>query len=163
MQIKKVIRGVEYTFEIPFNQEIAKTMEQSYYGYRIVSKTAGYSTQLFKVNTSEFLPKETKLIGTLIYDIDIDLITLYKYVDESVHKFIKSDSFGVNNEVISRLRAKDQILISNGKVNYKMSVRKALTVGKYMQFDKYEKQLFIPISEFKQTEIKKRKNVKKSK
>ena len=155
MQIVKVINGKEYTIEIPFNQEIGHSIAQSYVGYKIEAKTKAYSTQLYKVNTSAFLPKETKLIGTLIYDNQTDILTLYKYIDEKKHKFLKYESFGVNNEIISRLRAKDQILISNGDINFKISVRKAITVGKYMQFDKYEKQLFIPIDEFKQKEIKK--------
>ena len=33
MQIKKVIKGIEYTYEIPFNQEIAHGMAQRYDGY----------------------------------------------------------------------------------------------------------------------------------
>lgn len=155
MKVTKIINGIEYEFEIPLNQELGSSMAQSYYGYKIQAKTNGYHTELYKVNTSAFLPKETKLIGTLIYNIDIDQITLYKFVDMTKHKFIKSDSFGVNNEIISRLRPKDRIFISNGEVNYIISVRKALTVGKYLQFDKYEKQLFIPIEEFKVKDVKK--------
>ena len=155
MKITKIINGIEYEFEIPFNQEIAKSICQNYYGYKITSKTAGYTTQLFRVNTSAFLEKETKLIGTLVYDTEKDILTLYKFVDNEKHKFIKADSYGVNNEIISRLRAKDRLFISDGKINYTISIRKALTVGKYLQFDKYEKQIFIPIEEFKQ-------NVKKS-
>lgn len=157
MQITKTIRGTEYVFEIPFNQLIAKSMANSYYGYRIEDVTEAYSTKLYRVNTSEFLPKETKLIGTLIYEADIDRITLYKFVDMTKHKFEKTESFGINNEVISRLRPKDRVFISNGKQNYIISIRKALTVGKYLQFDKYEKQLFVPISEFKLSEVKKKK------
>lgn len=166
MQIVKVIRGVKYTFEVPFNQEIAQSIAQSYDGYRIEALTSAYSTQLYKVNTSAFLPKERKLIGTLVYDNEIDVLTLYKFIDEKKHKFLKYESFGVNNEIISRLRAKDQLLISNGQVNFRISVRKALVEGKYMQFDKYEKQLFIPVEAFKQNEVKKTKKktkkVKKS-
>lgn len=155
MNIKKFINGIEYEFEIPLNQELGNLMAQSYYGYRIETKTNGYHTELYKINTSAFLPKETKLIGILIYNVGIDQITLYKFVDMTKHKFIKSESFGVNNEIINRLRPKDRIFISNGECNYIISVRKALTVGKYMQFDKYEKQLFIPIKEFKIKDIKK--------
>lgn len=164
MQIVKVIKGIKYTIEVPFNQEIAHSMAQSYNGYRIEAITEAYSTKLYKVNTSAFLPKETKLIGSLVYDTETDTITLYKYVDNNIHKFLKADSYGINNEIISRLRAKDKILISDGKTNYKISVRKALSVGQYLQFDKYEKQLFIPISEFKTSEVKKRqkRKVKKS-
>lgn len=156
MQIKKVIRGVEYTFEVPFNHEIGQSIAQSYYGYKIEAETTAYSTKLFKVNTSAFLPDERKCIGTLVYDNEKDTLTLFKHVDNSIHKFLKSDSYGINNETVSRLRAKDRILIEDGKFLYSISVRKALTVGKYMQFDKYEKQLFVPISEFKQIETKKR-------
>lgn len=155
MKVIKVINGKEYEFEIPLNQELASSITQSYYGYRIEDKTSGYHTELYKVNTSAFLHKETKLIGTLVYNVNMDQITLYKFVDMTKHKFIKSDSFGVNNEIISRLRPRDRIFISNGEVNYIISVRKALTVGKYMQFDKYEKQLFIPIEEFKAKDVKK--------
>ena len=156
MQIKKVKNGITYTYEIPFNQEIAHGMAQSYDGYRIEAITQAYSTKLYKVNTSAFLPKERKLIGTLVYDCDTDTITLYKFVDNDIHKFLKADSYGINNEIISRLRAKDRIFISDGKINYIISVRKALAVGKYLQFDKYERQIFIPISEFKHVIIKKK-------
>lgn len=155
MKVTKIINGIEYEFEIPFNQEIAKSICQSYYGYKIISKTKGYSTELYKVNTSIFLENEIKLIGTLIYNTEKDILTLYKFVNNNIHKFIKSDSYGINNEIISRLRAKDQIFISDGNTNYKISVRKALTVGKYLQFDKYEKQIFIPIKEFKPKNLNK--------
>lgn len=154
MKVKKVINGIEYEFEIPFNQEIAGSICQSYYGYKITSETSGYTTKLYKVNTSAFLSKETKMIGTLIYNYENDYLTLYKHVNEDKHKFLKFESFGVNNEVISRLRANDQILISNGEIMFKISVRSALKFGKYLQFDKYEKQLFIPLDKFKQIKKK---------
>ena len=156
MQIKKVIRGIEYTFEVPFNHEIGQSIAQSYFGYKIEAETTAYATKLYKVNTSAFLPNERKCIGTLVYDNDKDTITLYKHVDNNIHKFLKSESYGINNEIVSRLRAKDRILIEDDNFFYSISVRKALTVGKYMQFDKYEKQLFVPITEFKQIETKKR-------
>lgn len=149
MKVIKTINGKDYEFEIPFNQEIANSISQLYYGYRIENKTCGYVSKLYKINTSAFLPKETKLIGTLIYNPEQDKLTLFKQVDESKHKFLKYESFGINNEIISRLRAQDSILISNGIDMYKISIRKALSVGKYLQFDKYEKQLFIGIKEFK--------------
>lgn len=154
MKVTKVINGIEYEFEIPFNQEIAGSICQSYYGYKITSETSGYTTRLYKVNTSAFLPKETKLIGTLIYNFEKDCLTLYKHVNDDTHKFLKFESYGINNEIVSRLRANDQILISNDETMLKISVRNALKVGKYMQFDKYERQLFIPLEKFK--EIKKK-------
>lgn len=154
MKITKVINGIEYEFEIPFNQEIAGSICQSYYGYKITSETSGYTTRLYKVNTSAFLPKETKLIGTLIYNFEKDCLTLYKHVNDDKHKFLEFESYGINNEIVSRLRANDQILISNGETMLKISVRNALKVGKYMQFDKYERQLFIPLDKFKQIKKK---------
>ena len=156
MKIKMVKDGIEYTYEVPFNQEIGQSIAQSYYGYRIEAETTAYSTKLYKVNTSAFLPKERKLIGTLVYDYEKDWLTLYKHVNNDINKFIKAESYGINNEIIGKMRSSDKIIIEDGKFLYSISVRKALTVGKYMQFDKYEKQLFVPISEFKQTELKKR-------
>ena len=155
MKVTQKIRGKEYEIEIPLNQVMANSMVQRYVGYRIAAITEAYSTRIYKVSTSAYLPGETKLIGTLVYDNEKDQVTLYKFVDMEKHKFIKMESFGINNEVISRMRAKDRIFISNGKINFIISVRKALSVGKYIQFDRYEKQLFIPIEEFRQKEIKK--------
>jgi len=149
MQITKEINGREYTFEVPQNHIIAKDIAKSYDGYRIEFTTDCYTSKLFMVNTSAFLPKERKLIGTLRYNPETEIVTLVKFVDDEIHKFLKMESYGINNEIIKHLRPCDQILIVAGKAKFKISVNKAIKVGQYLHFNKYELQLFIPISEFK--------------
>lgn len=150
MQITKEINGMEYTFEVPLNHIVATDIAKSYDGYRIEHNTECYISKLFKVNTSAFLPKERKLIGTLKCNPETEIITLIKYVDDDVHKFLKTEAYGINNEIIKHLRPCDKILIVAGKSKFTISVSKALKVGQYLHFSKYELQLFIPISEFKQ-------------
>ena len=149
MQIKKTIKGIEYTFEVPLNMIIAQDIAKSYDGYRIEQETNCYTSNLYKVNTSVFLPKERKLIGRLLYNPNYDYITLYKFVNDDIHKFLKSDAYGINNEIIKHLRTCDKIMIRSKDNKYTISVAKALKVGQYLHFDKYELQLFIPIKEFK--------------
>lgn len=148
MRITKKINGIEYEFEIPLNHIIAKDIARSYDGYRIEQISECYSSFLYKVNTSAFLPKERKLIGRLKYNPSTDNITLIKFVDDNIHKFLKAEAYGINNEIIKHLRPCDKILINANKTKYIISIAKALKVGQYLHFDKYELQLFVPIKEF---------------
>lgn len=150
MQITKNIKGIEYTFEVPQNWMVAEEIKGNYDGYKLTHDTNCYCSKIYKTNTSFYEDKKVKNIGTLIFNPETERITLYKYVNDEEHKFLKSQSYGINNEIIKHLRTFDKIIIENNKSKYLISVSKALKVGQYLHFDKYELQLFIPISEFKQ-------------
>ena len=53
MQIKKVINGYEYEFEVSDNMIIAKSICKNYLGYKIEPKTEGYHTQLFMITSGQ--------------------------------------------------------------------------------------------------------------
>ena len=146
MQIKKVINGYEYEFEVPDNMIIAKSICKSYLGYKIEQKTEGYHTQLFMIASGQ---KDKKLIGTLIYNPKTENIILYKHINPQEHIHIKSKSFGINNEIIKNLRTSDKIVIDDGKDKYTISVANALKKGQYLHFTAFELQLFVPIENFK--------------
>lgn len=161
MQITKNINGHDYTFEVPENYIVAEEISGTYDGYKLTQETCCYCSRIFKKETSEFSGKEVKHIGTLIYNPDSSKITLHKFVDDAEHKFIKGQSYGINNEIIKRLRTFDRILIENKKNYFEIPVAKALKIGNYLHFDKYELQLFIPIEEFKIIEKRGKKSVYK--
>ena len=157
MQVIREINGHQYEFEVPENWIIAEEMKGVYNGYKLSHETSCYSSKIYKTNTSEFSDKETKNIGTLLFNPDTERITLYKFVNDEIHRFETGDAYGVNNEIIKRLRTFDRILIENKTNYFEISVAKAVKVGQYLHFDKYELQLFIPISEFKVKDKKKQK------
>lgn len=163
MQITKEINGHEYTFEVTQNWLAAHDIAKCYDGYKIFHCTSCYCSKLYLQNTSVFEEnKEPKLIGTLIYNPDTERMILYKKVSDEEHKFIKGQSYGINNEIIKHLRTFDKIIIDNSSNRFEISVAKAIKVGEYLHFNKYELQLFIPIEEFKMTDIKKNKKGKKN-
>ena len=149
MKIIKEHNGYEYEIEVPDNAIIAKKVVGNYIGYKITQSTEGYTTKLFLQNEGFFEGKEKKCIGTLIYKPETDKVILYKKIDPKEHIHIKSSSFGINNEIIKNLRTSDTILIDDTKNLYSISVAKALKVGQYLHFTKFELQLFIPIDQFK--------------
>lgn len=150
MEITKTINGHEYTFEVPQNWIVAEEIKGNYDGYKLTHETNCYCSKIYKQNTNFFDDKEIKNIGTLIYNPETERITLYKHVNDEEHRFEKGLAYGINNEIIKHLRTFDKILIENKTNKFVISVAKALKVGQYLHFNKYELQLFIPISEFKQ-------------
>ena len=146
MQIKKIINGYEYEFEVSDNIILAKSICKNYLGYKIEQKTEGYHTQLFMIEAGQ---KDKKLIGTLIYNPKTENIILYKHINPQEHIHIKSKSFGINNEIIKNLRTSDKIVIDDGKDKYTISVANALKKGQYLHFTAFELQLFVPIENFK--------------
>lgn len=160
MQITKEVNGHEYTFEVPENWIIAEEIKGNYDGYKIIQETSCYCSKLFRVNTSAFLEKEVKQIGMLCYNPDTEKVTLFKFVNDEEHRFEKGQMYGINNEIIKHMRTFDRIVIENKTHKFEISVAKAVKVGQYLHFDKYELQLFIPIDEFKTTEKKVKKNKK---
>lgn len=160
MQITKVINGHEYTFEVPQNAITAKEICRSYDGYKIECEISCNTTWFYKINTGFTVDKTPKMIGQLSYNPETERMTLYKFVDDEKHRFEASVSYGINNEIIKHMRVFDRIVISNKTNRFEISVAKAIKVGQYLHFDKYELQLFVPISEFKMFERKCKKNKK---
>jgi hypothetical protein len=160
VQIKKEINGREYTFEVGRNYIVMESIRGDKGHYKIGHRYDGSTSQiLFKSNTEQDV---IKVIGWLLYDFEKDIITYRKYISESVHEYHKTNSLGVNWEVISNLCPKDiiKIIVDNGKkqVVHTISVSKALKYQdfRYYKTQGYEKQLLIPIEAFKQKEISKK-------
>lgn len=149
MIVTKMINGYEYEIEVPENAIIAKKIIGKYAGFEITQHTEGYTSELYLHNTGYFESKEKKLIATLIYKPNIERVILYKHINPQEHIHIKSNSFGINNEIIKNLRTSDYIIIDDGSNKYKISVGNAIKKGQYLHFTKYELQLFIPIENFK--------------
>lgn len=149
MIIEKEINGYTYEIEVPENALIAKKIIGIYKGYVISQHTEGYNTQLFLHDINFPNQNEKKLIGTLIYKPEYERVILYKHINPQEHIHIKSQSFGINNEIIKNLRTSDYIIIDDSTNMYKISVGNALKKGQYLHFNAYELQLFIPIENFK--------------
>lgn len=146
MLIEKEINGHIYEFEVPDNQLVAKKIAGTYTGYQLTQETEGYLSNIFM---QEDCSKEVKKIGTLIYKPEHEKLTLYKHINPAEHLHLKTNSFGINNEIMKNLRASDRIVINDEKNKYQISVYKALKVGQYLHFSAFELQFFIPVKEFK--------------
>lgn len=149
MLVKKEINGHIYEFELLDNAIIANKIKGRYLGYNLTQFTEGCVSKIYMQETGCMSSGKKKCIGTLIYNQDKEKITLYKNVNPKEHLHIKSNSYGVNSEIIKNLRTSDGIIIDDKKNKYYISVAKALKVGQYLHFNAYELQLFIPIEQFK--------------
>lgn len=163
MEVVRIVNGHEYTFVVMPNWMVAEEIKGNYDGYKIEQETSCYKSVLYKINTGAFKTKERKNIGTLICNPETEQITLYKFVNDEEHRFKSGQMYGINNEIIKHLRTYDRILIENKTNYFEISVAKAMKVGQYLHFDKYELQLFIPISEFKTKEKSKKTKKKENK
>ena len=158
--------GKTYEYETGRNFTIAEQIKGDYVGYKLGHTTDGYVSSIYFKNNGYFEDKEKKHIGSLMYNPDTDIVTYYKRVQQAKHEFHKSESFGINNEILSNLCPKDRIVIiecvGTKKNVYSISVRKAISVASYMTFKNYEKQAFIQKSEFKSKETAEKKKRAKS-
>lgn len=160
-----------YIYEIGRNEIVADAIAGNKGGYKLGHKTVGFVSQIMFKSNNFFHSKEPKNIGELIYDADKDIITYRKYINQAKHEFHKTETIGLNWDVISNLCPKDKILIiencNNKKIVRTISVSKALKFQdfKYLKSLGYEKQLFIPKEEFlsKESEEKKRRGRKNAK
>ena len=122
---------------------------------------------------------EKKCIGHLLYDIDLNRITLRKTnVNREIHEFHADgdldDCFGIQYDIFQYLRDGDLIQIHTVETVkrvktafcYTITKSKAARKGRFLQFKGQGKQFFIPIAEFKKSEgkrvRKKRTSSKKS-
>ena len=164
--------GKVFEYETGRNYTVAKQIKGNYVGFSLGHSTSGYVSEILFKSNNFFEDKKPKNIGSLIYDPATDIITYFKHIQQAKHEFHKSESLGINNNILSNLCPKDKIVIiehvENKKYIYSISVRKAISVASYMTFKNYEKQAFIPKSEFKSKEIEEkrkrgRKNAKSDK
>lgn len=120
-----------------------------------------------------------KCIGVLLFDIETNKITLQKTaVKTEIHEFHADekrgmdDCFGVQYEIFKYLRDSDiiRIVATERKVRHKeqfiytITKMKALQKGRFLHFNGYGTQFFIPKAEFKclSKGIVKNKNSKKT-
>lgn len=147
--------------------ELALKIRGDYDGYKLsCSLEENNATIFFQTKNPFNKDKRLKNIGMLCYSKEHDIVTYFKYgFVESVHKYNKTDSFGLCWDILKHLSAAgDQILISEkGKFKeikkYTISACKALRFAtpenfKHFQQQGFEKQVLIPKSEFKEIEGK---------
>lgn len=167
MRIAKKVNGVEYIFECGRNYEIGEQIKGTKDGYTLIHCHNGFSSAIY-LKSCKFFDKEEKNIGTLLYDHDRDIVTYKKYgFNRNLHEFKTTESIGLNWEIVSNLKPKDRIQIEEKTdkevIIYSISVSKLLKYQsfKYFKSEGYEKQVFVPIKEFKQVEIKRSKSAGK--
>jgi alanyl-tRNA synthetase len=148
---KIVINGREY--EVGRNYDVGESIKKNYGEYKLGVRQSGFVTDImFKSNN--YFDKEIKNIGSLIYDEAKDIITYQKYINES-HIMRVNNTIGLNYDVIQNLAVKDKIKIiqkdKNETIFRTMSVRKALTYEDFKQYKSqgYERQIFVPVDDFK--------------
>lgn len=162
VKLVKEIDGKEYIYEVGRNYIIMEAIKGDKGHYKIGHKYDGItSTIYFKSNN--YLDNEPKIIGQLLYDFDTDIITYRKYIKQATHEYHKTNSLGLNWEIVSNLCPKDyiKIIVDTGdkKIVHTISVSKALKFQdfRYYKMQGYEKQIFIPIEEFRQKELEQKK------
>ena len=160
-----------YIYEIGRNEIVADAIAGNKGGYKLGHYTDGYVSKIFFKSNNFFHSKEPKNIGELIYDYEKDIITYRKYINQAKHEFHRTESIGLNWDVISNLCPKDKIVIietsDKKRITRTISVSKALKFQDFKYFKNlgYEKQLFIPKEEFlsKESKEKKRRGRKNAK
>ena len=155
-----IVNGREYSVYVTENEILAREIsKQNYPGYEIKHATSGYLTKFYKV-----FGKEKKEIGQLLYDVDKHKYHLFKYLDPKIHVMQKTGEVGVNGALFAKLRVGDYIHFTIGRKKYVIRVEKAAKVGNYKNFSvtayNSELQFFIPMSELKELEDKKKKTTR---
>lgn len=147
--------------------EIAEKIKGNYDGYKLLCSFEGNNATIY-FESRNYLDNRRKNIGTLCYNPETENITYSKYgFVSSAHEFHKADSIGICYEILKYLiPAGDCILITEKSESsikkYFISARKAHTFATPANFynfknQGYEKQVLIPKSEFKVTEIETKK------
>lgn len=152
--------------------EIAEKIKYgNHVGYQyFINHEINKSTIFFE--SKNYLDNRRKNIGTLCYNPETENITYLKFGFVSAsHEFHKADSIGICWDVLKKLSADgDCILITEksetGIKRYFISACKALRLATPENFysfktQGYEKQVLIPKSEFKVTELEIKKKGKK--
>ena len=152
-----------YKYEVGRNYEVMQAVKGNKGNYSLGCHYDGFTAEILFKSNNFFDDKEIKVIGRLLYDWDKDIITYRKYIKQEAHEFHKTQSLGLNWDILSHLTPRDYIRIvvdtGKSKIVHTMSVRKALGYQDFKQFKSqgYEKQLFIPIDDFKKKEVTEKK------
>lgn len=159
-KIVKIVDGQERIYEVGRNYLIGENVKGNKGYYKLLHKSDGFFSTIFFQSNNFFHDKELKNIGTLSYDFEKDIVTYRKYgYKPADHEFHKTDSIGLNWEIISNMCPKDLIKVistqDKKKIVYSISVSKALKFQDFKYFKNlgYEKQIFIPACEFKAKEF----------
>lgn len=153
---KIMIDGREY--EVGRNYDVGLALKKDYGRYKLGVRLDGFKTDIIYKSNNFFESKKIRNIGTLVYDYETDIITYVKYIDDS-HIMRINNSIGLNYDVIQNLAVKDRIKIiqkSKKETIYRtISVRKALTYEDFKQFKSqgYERQIFVPVDDFKSNTV----------
>lgn len=158
IQMVKIFKdGKEY--EVGRNYIVGESIKGDKVGYKLAHKTDGFTSTIYFISNNFFHDKQPKNIGELHYDFTTDIITYKKFIKQQEHEFHKTDSIGLNWDIVSNLCPKDRIVIieTSNKTRFvrTISVSKALKFQDFKYFKNlgYEKQLFIPKSEFLTKEL----------
>lgn len=162
----------EKEYEVGRNYLIGEKIKGDKGGYKLLHQTDGFTSTIFFQSNNFFHDKTLKNIGSLSYDFTTDIVTYRKCGFKSLeHEFHKTESIGLNWDIISNLCPKDLIVVienqGNKRIVRSISVLKALKFQDFRYFKKlgYEKQIFIPACEFKvqEIEIKRKRGSKRGK
>lgn len=166
MRIVKVVNGIEYVFDVGRNYEIGEQIKGDKDGYSLIHQFDGFNSTIF-FKSRRFFDSEQKNIGILLYDHTSDIVTYKKYgFKKEIHEFKTAEAFGLNWDIVSNLKAKDRVVIEekadNKKILYLISVSKLLRFQnfRYFKSDGFEKQIFIPVCEFRRIETKRERSVR---
>ena len=159
VKMKQIIHGREYEVEVGRNYLIGESIKGEKCGYELRHSTDGITSTIHFVSKNFFHSKEPKSIGRLLYDFNTDIVTYKKFIKTEEHEFHMTKSIGLNWDIVSNLCPKDFILVvensGSKRFVHSISVSKALKFQdfKYFKHLGYEKQVFIPKTEFKTKEI----------
>lgn len=168
VKVFKEVNGRVFEYEVGRNYLIGESIKGDKGGYKLAHKTDGFVSTIFFQSNNFFHDKTLKNIGFLCYDFDNDIVTYKKFIKQSSHEFHKTDSIGLNWEVISNMCPKDFIVVvedcGNKRLIRSISVSKALKFQDFRYFKSlgFEKQVFIPACEFKTKELEVKKRGRKN-
>lgn len=162
MIIEKEINGQVFSFEVGRHFETAERIKGMYDGYMLIHQSDGFKSFIFLKSTNYFASdKKARNLGYLDYDFEQDVVTYRKFgFDKSKHEHHIDQCFGLCWDIISNLCPKDKVIIqekADKKDNfYIISVNKILKFQNFKHYKAkgFEKQVFIPVTEFKQLTVK---------
>lgn len=170
----EIIKDGRTYFQSLAQQLAAFVCKKEYEDYKLTAEYGFTNAQIYIetildkgswFSSPKFGPK--KCIGVLLYDIELNRITLRKTnVNREIHEFHADgdldDCFGIQYDIFQYLRDGDLIQIHTvenvGKVKtafcYTITKSKAARKGRFLQFKGQGKQFFIPIAEFRKSDGK---------
>ena len=121
VKIVKVVNGQERVYEVGRNYVIGERIKGDKGGYKLLHHTDGFTSTIYFQSNNFFHDKTPKNIGCLLYDFTNDIVTYRKYgFKTSEHEFHKTDSIGLNWDIVSNLCPKDLISVVEVQGNKKI-------------------------------------------